>query len=565
EFIRLDPGQRGTITTAFSRSERRLDAAVELSGMRGLPAVVPRVEPAHITHLTVFVPRPDRDHLFRISNVRAGGTGEVMEAEGFFPFIDEFGQYIHADWPGKTKGIEDLKAAAAEEARDLAEHPGPAAWNDYGGWGAGPELEATGFFRVEKRGGQWWLVDPAGRLFWSHGVDCVGRWGAVTSLKDRMHYFAWAPEEGSPLARFRQVGEGHDNLNFTSANAFRKYGEQFEPTLADLAHRRLRSWGMNTIGNWSDNRLGQMHRTPYVGTIHYGAPSIEASEGWWGKFPDPFDSGFRQALRERLEKERGRSAADPWCIGYFVDNELTWRDEHSLALATLKSPATQRAKQAFVGDLKARYATIDALNGAWGTEHASWEALLESREPPDVQKAGDDLGAFCTKIAEAYFRICRQEVKRVAPQNLYLGCRFHRANERVIRAAARYCDAISFNLYRRGVADFRLPDGVDKPVIVGEFHFGALDRGMFHPGLQEVANQQERAASYESYVRGALRNPIIVGTHWFQYGSQATTGRGDGENYQIGLLDVCDTPYWETIAACREVGYSLYEYRQAAH
>ncbi len=27
---------------------------------------------------------------------------------------------------------------------------------------------------------------------------------------------------------------------------------------------------------------------------------------------------------------------------------------------------------------------------------------------------------------------------------------------------------------------------------VGEFHFGALDRGMFHPGLVGVADQKER-------------------------------------------------------------------------
>jgi hypothetical protein len=54
-----------------------------------------------------------------------------------------------------------------------------------------------------------------------------------------------------------------------------------------------------------------------------------------------------------------------------------------------------------------------------------------------------------------------------------------------------------------------------------------------------------------------------VGTHWFQFGDQATTGRGDGENYQIGFLDVCDTPYAETIAAARQVGYGLYATRSA--
>ena len=58
-----------------------------------------------------------------------------------------------------------------------------------------------------------------------------------------------------------------------------------------------------------------------------------------------------------------------------------------------------------------------------------------------------------------------------------------------------------------------------------------------------------------------MENPYIIGTHWFQDGDQATTDRGDGENYQIGFVDICNTPYTETIQACREVGYRLYEYR----
>ena len=53
-----------------------------------------------------------------------------------------------------------------------------------------------------------------------------------------------------------------------------------------------------------------------------------------------------------------------------------------------------------------------------------------------------------------------------------------------------------------------------------------------------------------------------MGTHWFQYMDEATTGRPyDEENYQIGLVDSCDTPYAETIEAVREVGYRMYAVR----
>lgn len=102
---------------------------------------------------------------------------------------------------------------------------------------------------------------------------------------------------------------------------------------------------------------------------------------------------------------------------------------------------------------------------------------------------------------------------------------------------------------------------IDKPVVIGEFHFGALDRGKFHASLRPVADQQARGAAYEKYVTSALENPLVVGTHWHQYGDQATTGRDDGENFQNGFIDICDTPYTETIAACRRIGSHLYEVR----
>ncbi|MDZ7618527.1 MAG: beta-agarase, partial [Patescibacteria group bacterium] len=93
------------------------------------------------------------------------------------------------------------------------------------------------------------------------------------------------------------------------------------------------------------------------------------------------------------------------------------------------------------------------------------------------------------------------------------------------------------------------------------WHFGALDRGKFHASLREVADQAARAEAYETYVQSALENRLVVGVHWHQFSDQATTGRDDGENFQNGFTDVCDTPYCETIDACRRIGYRLYDVR----
>jgi len=304
-----------------------------------------------------------------------------------------------------------------------------------------------------------------------------------------------------------------------------------------------------------------MQKTPYVCTISASSKRLEGSEGYWGKFYDVFDPSFRSSLAERIGSEKNRTADDPWCIGYFVHNEIAWGDELSLAVAALASPADQPAKKVFIEDLKAKYKTIDKLNAAWATSHATWEDLLKTVQPPDKNKAGEDLAAFYTKTAETYFKTIREELKKAAANKLYLGCRFAWVNDRAALAATKFCDVVSYNRYSYSVAEQKLPDNIDMPIIIGEFHFGALDRGMFHTGLRKTVNQQDRADKYKSYVQGALENPYIVGTHWFQYKDQATTGRGDGENYQIGFVDICDRPYPEIVQACREVGYGMYEYR----
>ena len=181
---------------------------------------------------------------------------------------------------------------------------------------------------------------------------------------------------------------------------------------------------------------------------------------------------------------------------------------------------------------------------------------------PDRKQAGPDLAAFYSRTAETYFRAVRDAIREAAPGQLYLGCRFAWANTRAAAAAAKYCDVVSYNLYQRSIANFVFDGGADVPLIVGEFHFGALDRGMFHTGLVPVPNQEARARAYTDYVEGALRHRQFVGTHWFQWQDEPTTGRAyDEENFQIGFVDVADTPYPETVGAVRRVADRMYRLR----
>ncbi len=152
--ITLAGRKAGKLTVRMFPTPWKLSEPLELIGMRGAPVHSGKVDASNIIQLLVFVAKPRIGHVFEIANVRAGGSMEVLDTETFLPFIDEFGQYIHKDWPGKTHSLKELIAHGKAEDRDLAAHPGPTDRDKYGGWTAGPMLKATGFFRVEKYRGK---------------------------------------------------------------------------------------------------------------------------------------------------------------------------------------------------------------------------------------------------------------------------------------------------------------------------------------------------------------------------------------------------------------------------
>ncbi|HEX7901429.1 MAG TPA: beta-agarase [Planctomycetota bacterium] len=555
--IELAAGAKGVVTAEF-RVRVPAPPGFAVNGMHAGPGNRwGTIDPAKVTQFIVYVARGKAASAFEVDDLRAGGEAPIRYApwkEPFLPFIDELGQDIHRDWPGKATAAELPKRVETWDA-------GPKGWNRWGGWADGPALEATGFFRTAKREGKWWLVDPDGRLFFSHGIDCVATFGS-TPVDERPNWFrGWPAKDDPEWKEFyhpaAQVVHGSFKgrrplcFNITAANLKRRYGPDWKAKSEDVAHRRLRAWGLNTLGNWSDEgaRLGR--RTPYVVAIHWAGPWLRGSGGHWQPFRDVFDPAFARDLRAALPAQIGASAGDPWCLGYFVDNEISWGNETSLAEATLRSPPAQR--KPFLDDLRAKYPDIAALNAAWRTSFASWDAVGPPPEP------NADLRAFNARIAEAYFSQTRAALKEVAPKQLYLGCRFAEVNPLVAAVAAKHADVVSFNVYKRSPAESDFAGLKDVPLLIGEFHFGALDRGPFNSALVGVRDQAERGRAYQEFLRAALRDPRIVGAHWFQYRDEPATGRElDGENFQCGFVDITDTPYPETVAAARAIGDVLY-------
>ncbi len=552
----IDPLERRSFDVFLYRdfSDLKTHPALKLlEGMNGLPGGWMwhwrNVDASRLRRMSISFSSSDVDVpivLHRLIATEPVVSRQLLDGrDSFFPFVDRYGQYLHKSWPGKVGNDDDLSASRRAEEEELTARASMPDRDQYGGWENGPQREKSSRFRTEKIDGRWWLVDPGGRLFWSHGVCCVGSGAGATSTAGREKYFAELPSGST------------NTVNFLEANLKKQFGDDWKAQADDLAIRRLQSWGMNTIGNWSEPGIEQLHRLPYTREIHLWPPRI--SENLF----DVFDPAWIETSKKVIADLTRDWRDDPWCIGFFVDNELGWEGSGRAFIAKLFAVRESSfTKQEFVKALRSLTSDdIGRLNQLLGTDFKNWDAVLAGKKKLKVEQVaaiGEIADAFFKRYVDAYFDFVGPAIHAAAPGKLYLGCRLNITNDVVTRSAARYCDVLSFNLYRSEVAGFRLPGGIDKPVLVSEFHFGALDRGMFHTGLQPANDQRDRADKYRYYVQSALSNPIIVGTHWFEYASEPLTGRGDGENYNDGLIDVCNQPYTELRDTVREVGAAIY-------
>jgi hypothetical protein len=483
------------------------------------------------------------------------------------PFLDQYGQFTHADWPGKIRTDADLKARFAAENTELAQVKRPTSWDRFGGWNAGPKRQATGSFRTEKIDGKWWLIDPEGRLFFSHGLDVISANGEALSAANRESWFTPA------------LPTGTKSYNAVGHNLEIKYGTaEYRPAYYENLTKRLENWGMNSVGDWSATDLMALGRTPYTLQLtdyDYRMPRIKGSKL---KFYDVFDPAYIAKMETLIETAAKtnpmvtKSLTDPMCIGYFIDNELDFGNRGKMTLVDdiLRSPDTQAAKREFARDLEKKYSTIDGLNTAWGTGYADWVALLASTTVPDSSGYRSDAQVFFRKNVDQYFRLAHDAVKKVAPNRLYLGVRFistDAVRRDLYEACQKHCDILSVNIYAHSAANFPTPavGFPDMPVMVTEFQFGLLQRGMFSASLcQAGVTPEDRGLAYTRFVQGVLTHPNMVGAHYFQYRDQPLTGRGDGERYQIGFVDGTDTPYPEMTRAARAIGETMYTYRRNA-
>lgn len=438
--------------------------------------------------------------------------------------VDEFGQHNLVSYEGKITSLDQLQEEwKAEDAEMNSTHP-DYNYSRYGGY-LQKQVKSSGFFRVEKIDERWWFVDPDGYLFLSHGVDCVnpGGGGSARDLDKRTGMFQQLPPE-----QFIQTNRnGNRSASFGAWNLYRRYGENYREKASEMVIKRMDRWGLNTIANWSSPTVYNQKKKAHTLQLHglmMDGNLMGLADVYAPGFAAKIDSGMKSYLPENKD--------NPWIVGYFVGNEPAWLGQE-IRLCNL------------------------ILEGNDRPIKTALEKFLQNANTDEKKKE------FIYNTFNSFLQTVRSTMRKYDPNHLNLGIRFGNLNEldeTLMNICRNAFDILSFNCYdispNKEMMD-RALRLVDMPMIIGEYHFGTVDRGMAQ-SLWQVNSQEQRGVAYRYYTEQGYSHPGLIGTAYFQWCDQDLIGRGDGENYNCGLVDVTDRPYKYQVEAVAETSKQLY-------
>lgn len=427
---------------------------------------------------------------------------------------------------------------------------------------------ATGFFRLEKDDQNVWrFITPGGHGFFLAANNGPSRMGG-----DSCPALGYAPYTRTLEA---------------------KYGKDVSRWAADVV-KRLKSWNFNAISSWdppaegltgcglASVRVVQLGRS-YAKMMPNNDSNLLDNVSCKGQFPNVFRPDFADHCRRLAEKFCAKERANPWIVGWYTDNELTWKG------------AVKTASNGISGDAHAGTGMYDAV-AQLPPAHSGRQALDQFLAKKGL-KVGDEKVTVAIKqeflrlVATEYYRITTSALHAATPNHLVLGCRFagFRSTPDIAwQEGGKWNDAMSVNSYppadltngyvMAGFTDDRRPIAAklrdvyklsQKPILVTEWSYPAKDTKCpsKHGAGQRVPTQKERAAASALMAKTLISEPEVVGYSYFRWVDQPALGRWKktgGEDCNYGLVNEADEPYELLTGTFAKVQGDMYNLRRAS-
>ncbi|MGN6555916.1 MAG: hypothetical protein ACTHLW_19585, partial [Verrucomicrobiota bacterium] len=370
------------------------------------------------------------------------------------------------------------------------------------------QTNATGFFHPLKIDGRWWLIDPLGYRFLHQGVavvSTINSTGAVAAL----------------------------TAKFTNSSNW-----------AVATTALLRSNKFNGARAWSDTSRIRQVPGPLVYTIikdflaSYGNPNNNPG------YPQVFDPEFASYCQSYAQSF-ANTANDPYLLGYFSDNELS-----------------------FSSSILVTWLGLAAGNSSYDE---AWRWLRERYGPGATvgQVTTQDRYDFLGHVWGKYYSVVNQAIKLRDPNHLYLGSRLFSSDKdrpEIFREAGPYVDVISVNHYSQWTPDISRirmwEQESGRPVIITEFYVKGEDSGMpNNTGAGWVVHtQKDRGRFYQNFVLALLESKVCVGWHWFKYADNDPDSNPDPSNIDSnkGIVSNRYEPYPDLLEEMLRINERIY-------
>ena len=385
-----------------------------------------------------------------------------------------------------------------------------------------PAARADFAHLVKDDSGAWWF-EQNGARWMSFVANHVNDGGADDGVGGRERAVCVAAT-GNALCG--------DSLNFAGALGYAPYFNVTQAkhgsveAWAAAATLDLAAWGFNGVSGWSNTAAESAARSAGMHSFHLLDIGITWPHVSRGLDFDVFSSNFSAQAEAIAAAAIPPRASDESLIGWQTDNELNFG---ALGLsAYLNGFADSEGGAACVAWLQARYATLAAINAAWGTSATTWTGsptgigyhLAHDAGVKRAAVAADD-AEWTAAVMDRYYNVTVGLIRKYDPNHLVSGVRFSQTTDQVLAVAARYCDLLDLHDYGD------LPDitkmqaiyaATGRPMVLGEFSFTAADSNMPNTHGARANNpevtQTARARKYELYAAALIEQPFVLGYGW---------------------------------------------------
>ena len=427
------------------------------------------------------------------------------------------------------------------------------------------------FIHLEKDNGIWWLADHTGRRFITTGMNHVGEGGVLFNEVN----------QGWLTGKFGADIKGSwGGLNPRAKN---------HGGYADMVVKDFKDYAFNTIPFHAYStplQLYEERKIFYVAKIKVQSISLmQMNRANGARFPDVFSASFREKL-DGLAKRTCTPLRDAkYCLGYayfdmpdlkparrwhrqmFPDRGLVYpwvQDMRALA-------ADAAGKQEWMRILKQNHASAAEAAQVYAIDNiASWEDLAKVTswpdKPNDVTRVQQDADDMLTALAEKWYGLHRELIRKYDPNHLLLGDKHDVGYDKsvdmipdgVLNAIGKYCDVMMIQYYtfytdRHNATLRKLHSQTGLPIINGDHSYSfKTSKHTKIKGL-EVESFEAVANEYRRYLKGSMEDhPYMLGWWYCGYIEQWAPAGTKQLGQQCGFFSPFGEPNTELLSLVKQ-------------